>query len=80
MVQGIWPLENIHSYVKPVTAAQINLECADLDQGRLAESIVGYVEDGYSGEANAVVLPKGRIEATEKIYPVIDWRSWFGFM
>ncbi len=74
------PSARVRVYVQPVTESHINLEFTDA-RGKLhVETVVGYAESGYCGNAKATILPGGKTKLTEDIDLVFCRKSWLDFI
>jgi hypothetical protein len=67
----------VRVYAQPVTESHINLEFMDARNKLHTETVVGYVEAGYCGIANATILPGDKINT---ISDPACWKSWFDFI
>ena len=64
-------------YAQPVTESHINLEFMDVRSKLHTETVVGYAEAGYCGNAKATILPGDRVDA---ISDLVCWKSWLDFI
>jgi hypothetical protein len=71
---------HVRVYAQPVTESHINLEFMDVRSKLHTETVVGYAEAGYCGNAKATILPGGKTKLTEDIDAVFCGKSWLDFI
>lgn len=64
-------------FVQPITESRIDLGFADPNGVNRVVTIVGYVEQGYCGDAAVTIYPDNRVESSSRLG---CWRSWLDFM
>ena len=64
-------------YVQPVTESGISLEFTDAKGVTHADSLMGYVEAGYSGGAVSTISSEKRIHSASDLG---CWKSWLDFI
>jgi len=78
-LRDLAPGRHVRVYTQPVTESHINLEFMDARNKLHTETVVGYVEAGYCGNAKATILPGDKTKFTEDIDPVFCGKSWLEF-
>jgi hypothetical protein len=68
----------VRIFVQPRAESHIALALVDAS-GPHVETIVGYVEAGYCGEADVEILPGAKVTSVERIDPICCKRSWLDF-
>jgi len=74
------PGEHRRVFVQPVGESSIDVQFTDASDKPHVESVVGYVESGYCGNAEAMILPGGKTRLTEEISLVFCRKSWLDFI
>jgi hypothetical protein len=69
-----------HLFIQPKTEAHIELLFDDAAGRQHSGLVVGYVEGGYCGRAEAVVQPGGRVDAKEHVDILFCKGSWLDFI
>jgi hypothetical protein len=65
-------------FVRPRTESHVSLTFRSANETHV-ETVVGYVESGYCGNAEVKVLPHEKVTSTESIDPVFCKKSWLAF-
>jgi hypothetical protein len=72
--------QTVHIFLLPDSESRIQLAFADSTGALHTEIIAGYVESGYCGEINTLILPGLRIESHDQSFAEWNWKSWYGFL
>jgi hypothetical protein len=71
--------QKAHVFAQPVGESQITLEFDDEHGHHHRELLVGYLEAGDCGGAEATVWPNGLVESRENAVRLVCWGSWLEF-
>jgi hypothetical protein len=68
-----------HIFIRPKTESHIAMDFQDAAGTPHSELVVGYLESGYCGSAEAVVEPGGKVMANEHVDILFCKGSWLDF-